>query len=570
MKTRWLIPALILGLALAAAPLTRAVSDGAETEKIARLIDQLASMKFAQRHKASRELEAIGTPALAALRKAINSADMETSHRARELVARIEKKLETAAVLAPTRVRLVCKDMPVIAAVAELAKKANVKLQVEPNSVAKVAQRKLTLDTGEVTFWEALDKLCAHAGLVETTGQNLNVYTAPNINIQGWAPAQPLIRPQAFPKGVLPVKPAVNPQKQKGFQFQPVNPAPAQRVQFQLQQLQQLQLQQLQAQRIQLQLQQRIQVIRGNDLIWESMGGVQDNGQIFLADGKPETVPTCYAGAFRIRARTAAGKDKQSAAITLEVTPEPRHLGWSVVGNPRLDKAADERGQAVTLVLQEEPRRQLDPELLRFQARRMAILADTGATVPSSPLKKTISMKIKLGEIPGGVLKEIQGHFTVQTRTELEDLIVVNDILKASGKTTKGTRGGSIQVLDVGKDQNGNHQIRFKLEDPTGFNGDGAADFLVARGRVVRIWNAAGRMGAVTTAPGGNSSVSLRDAKGVAFTMIGSSVQGNNGDLVQTLTFQAQNGREPAKLVCSGRRTVAVDVPFTFKDLKLP
>ena len=31
---------------------------------------------------------------------------------------------------------------------------------------AKLVARKVTLDTGEVPFWEALDQLCAKAGLV--------------------------------------------------------------------------------------------------------------------------------------------------------------------------------------------------------------------------------------------------------------------------------------------------------------------------------------------------------------------------------------------------------------------
>jgi hypothetical protein len=138
----------------------------ASAEAVARLIAQLGSREFAAREKAMRSLEEIGEPALELLRKAMASPDVEVRHRSTQLVRQIEQRVETTSVLTPTRLRLVCKDMPLPAAVEELARKAGVPIKLQGDR-EKLAQRKITLDTGETSFWNALDQLCRKAGLVE-------------------------------------------------------------------------------------------------------------------------------------------------------------------------------------------------------------------------------------------------------------------------------------------------------------------------------------------------------------------------------------------------------------------
>src|SRR5262245_26279655 len=67
----------------------------ADAQAIAALIAQLGSENFQERQAATRSLEAIGRPALAALREAANnSADAEVSRRAKGLVEKIENGLE--------------------------------------------------------------------------------------------------------------------------------------------------------------------------------------------------------------------------------------------------------------------------------------------------------------------------------------------------------------------------------------------------------------------------------------------------------------------------------------------
>jgi len=136
-------------------------------ERIDVLVKQLGSSRFAEREKAQRELEAIGTPARDRLWKATASADQEIGRRAGELVHKIDAAALAARLLAPKRVNLQLKDVPVPAALAELTKQCGYPIRIA-GSRATLDKRKLTLATGEVSFWEAFDALCLQAQLVDT------------------------------------------------------------------------------------------------------------------------------------------------------------------------------------------------------------------------------------------------------------------------------------------------------------------------------------------------------------------------------------------------------------------
>src|SRR5438445_6144416 len=103
MRSRWLILALILGWGFAWCPAWSTPSGVANrVAEVAPLIGQLGSRKFAEREQATRALDALGTSALTALRKAVQSDDMEVSRRAEALVRQIERRAERDAILAPT------------------------------------------------------------------------------------------------------------------------------------------------------------------------------------------------------------------------------------------------------------------------------------------------------------------------------------------------------------------------------------------------------------------------------------------------------------------------------------
>jgi hypothetical protein len=161
--------ALVLSLALSYTGLIGSASAGdghdPDTKRIDSLILKLGSGKFQERRGAQKELEAIGVPALEQLKR-VPTTDLETSKRAAELIHKIEEKVLTDGLLAAKRVHLKIKDMPALDAVNELARIAGVSIHVVGDRT-KVADKKITLDTGRVTFWEVCDRLCTQAGLVE-------------------------------------------------------------------------------------------------------------------------------------------------------------------------------------------------------------------------------------------------------------------------------------------------------------------------------------------------------------------------------------------------------------------
>ena len=164
MKRSILLPSL-LALGICSAAFAQPATPG-DAGRIADLIKLLASSNYQERVTAQNTLEAIGVPALEQLKAIKQPSDLETSRRVRELVCKIEEKEIARDVLAPRRVRLSIKDMPVRQAVALLAKESGYDIEIA-DSRADLAQRRITLDTGLVPFWEAYEILRKKGGLAE-------------------------------------------------------------------------------------------------------------------------------------------------------------------------------------------------------------------------------------------------------------------------------------------------------------------------------------------------------------------------------------------------------------------
>ncbi len=141
-----------------------------EPARIEALVRKLGSSSYAQREEARRELQAIGTPALDQVRKLSKSTDAEISRRVAELIRGFEEQLLTKQVLAPKEVHLKLKDASVQQAVAELANISGYPIQLQ-GDLTKVTNKKITLDTGKISFWQAFDQLCTQAGLMERVDQ---------------------------------------------------------------------------------------------------------------------------------------------------------------------------------------------------------------------------------------------------------------------------------------------------------------------------------------------------------------------------------------------------------------
>jgi len=444
-------------------------------ERVALLVKQLGSSRFAEREKAQRALEAIGIPALDILRKAVASPDQETSRRASELVQKIDAAVLTAKLLAPKRVKLDLSNTPVPAAVAELERQSGYVIHIALDVAAD--NRKVTLATGDVTFWEAFDALCLKAHLVE------------------------------------------------------VNPAAANKQPY------------------------------------------PRNAEFFVKDGNPAAMATCYAGAVRIRALppSAAARLPRAAGeavLLLEVSPEPRLEHFAIDGSPILRKAWDDQGQTLALVLDAAP---ANPNALPRNRQALPYGGDDAANRP-------VTVRFKLGEKQATHLKQLQGALTAKILTPTEPLAVVDNVLKAAGQTVKGKAGGSLQVLAVAKEPNGDIQMRFRMANLGSENPLGNL-LLAGQPQIqqvqIRVGGGFGGRRFLTTS-GYNSPVPLLvDARGRSFQMVQiprRNLQINNGEFTEELAmiFRPQQGQgEAARLVVNGQRLATVPVSFSFGDVPL-
>jgi hypothetical protein len=621
MNLRCLVFATLVGLGLGMiAALPTPAADKADAGRVAELVKQLGSAKFEERERATQTLDEIGLPALEALRQAAKSDDAETRRRAQDLVSRIEKRGESAKILTATRVRLVYNDTPVAEAVADLAKKTGYPVTLyDPQN--KLADRKVTLDTGDTTFWQALDQLCYKAGLVTadartltpgTGGTRPSTGTRPSVPLQPALPAQP-VPPAKQPRpGTLPVPPEKD-VKKDFFQAQAGAQAEAKPAQAPAPNVPRIQAAPAGAAPAQLQPARPVPAV-----IDRPTPGV--GGQLILTDGKPQQVPTCYADAVRIRALpfqagAGAAPRPDEYAFTLEVLPEPK-LQWLNLVSLRVDKALDDKGQqlAQAAAVGEAPANPNDPVVANL-AVAARIAAPLRAAAPQVPVR------LKKGEKASASLKEFTGSIAAQVRTEPEPLLTVENVMQAAGQEAKGKEGGFIKVLEVSKDAKNGVKLRVQLETPPGvqpgnLRGGGVIGGGGAGGGVqilpalppqavppqppnppqaqaapapvqvqavqiqgapaqVQIQVAPANPGGFVAAPAGVGGLNLFDDKGqrLPLALTASSVRAANNVVTYEYTFQCrpQNGQgDPAKLVFAGSKTVTVEVPFTLKDVPLP
>jgi hypothetical protein len=622
MRSRSVLAALFgAGLALLLS-LPSPAEEAAQKEKIDKFIQQLGSGSFAEREKATKELTAIGLPALEALRQAAKSDDAEIRKRAEDILPRIERQAENMRILAPKRVHLNYNDTPLAEAVADFQKKSGYVIHLH-DPEGRLKERKITLDTGETTFWHALGMFCDKAELTEGTLQDLIQPAQPPVGIPGVAPfpapkqlpplppagkglAQPA--PAAPPPAAAP-KPAV----QKG-QAQPAQAAPPVI---------------------------KPAIVRrpiGRPMIPANFSAEQ----IILKDGKPKKLPTDDASAVRVRAlgksETFGNPGEGEVILALEVSPEPKVL-WQSLQSIRIDRATDDLEQKLS---------QVTPQVETPGAIGGGIVAPGFAPqiaiAPGFPmpgmmggqLGAQVPVQLKKGDKQAKSLKELKGVITAQMLTEVQPVLVA-DKLKA-GETAKCKEGGYIKIVEV-KSEDEQTTIRLELQQPPMdkivpaqpnggqiINGGGVAPLPVpirAPRRGVRIQPApagpapaapppAGFAAPPQAAPppppaqvqvapariqvigggatvivggaglGGNggTGLTMQDDKGNALPMQVTQIQTRfeqqgGGAFVQTMIYTMVSRHEkdkgkPTKVAFLGRRHATVEIPFALKDVPLP
>lgn len=579
MKIRGTLAALALSLGLGAWAFSQAPQPDAK--RVDDLVKQLGSSKYVERERAQKELESIGGSALDALRKAAKEGDLEISRRAAEMVRRMEEKLTTGSLLAPKKVNLKLKDASVLDAVAELSKQSGYTVNIDGDRTV-LANRKVTLETGETTFWEALDQLCARADLVEraggVTGKPLPVRPVPlpirpnpPIKVKPLpAPIQPVPQVQpgapgaAAPGRAVPAIAEVQVQAQAQVQGQAQAEAPAQ--------AQPAQAQPAQAKPIQAKAQVQVQILPAQIapgaqglVVAAPRPGVGPR-TITLADGKTSKVPTCYSGAVRVRllppSQFNMTKQPGETLLVFDVAPEPRLQGFQLQGTPSITQAVDNQGQSLMVAL----------DAPQANPNQPVAVGNVIMAAPFNPHMvgqiRPLPVRLKLGDKKADSLKELNGTLTALVQLPPEPLVVVENVLKSAGQTAKGKNGGSLNVQSIDKTGNNEYKVQMTIENmgQNPFNGN-----------VQIIGNVQIQMAIGGGVVGNNQGMpELVDANGKAYQVTqipARSMQINNGQIRQTVTvvYRANSGQgEPARLVINGTRTTSIAVPFAFKDVPLP
>jgi hypothetical protein len=131
----------------------------------AQLVEKLGATEFAEREAASKRLEELGVLALDDLRAACKSDNPEIADRAKDLVRKIERRVSSERILAPTLVELDAKDAPLDDVLAALSKQAGYEVVLGGLKAEEAAGKKITVATGKVPFWSAVLKVCDVAEL---------------------------------------------------------------------------------------------------------------------------------------------------------------------------------------------------------------------------------------------------------------------------------------------------------------------------------------------------------------------------------------------------------------------
>jgi hypothetical protein len=183
-------------------------------------------------------------------------------------------------------------------------------------------------------------------------------------------------------------------------------------------------------------------------------------------------------------------------------------------------------------------------------------------------------VRLKSGNKPSGVLKEVKGVFAAQVQTSPQTIMAVDNIFKSTGRTVVGDDAESLKLTAVERQPNGDVHVQVELTDVSTANVVWAVRRGVLRPNGVRFANAPGRprpVGADTSRP---TTLVLQDADGHSFPLSDQReepvVNGNILTRQISCIYQSRLGLgEPSKLVCSGRRTIIIEVPFTLKDVPL-
>lgn len=460
-----------------------AAMPAAELPDVANLVNQLGSARFADRQAAARALEELGPTALDEIRRAAADGDPDVRRQCEDLIRRLELKAASSRLLAPKRVRLSYQNVSLADALVDFTKQTGFVLKLEGE--IRPSEKKISLDTGDVTTWEAFDRFCKAAGLVE-----LSLVTPPNVSA-----------------------PKMSREEEKET---------------------------------------LVRLLREQ----EQQGTVGSRTPIVVVAGKSHTVPTCYAGALRLRVpppppspgwgRTPEAEEVRCA---LEVSPAAG-LAWLGLLDVRIKSALDDQGQELAQVPGLVPSYSFTDRLLRSES------PPAGPAVDSRR-----DLCLRLGKKPTQNLRQMEGVVVGRVRTPPEPAAVVENILTAKGGVVRGPDGYALSATaETGDDSLNVFQVH--LEAPLLQSG-----FVVPR-----------RGDAASPLDESLRNLRLEDARGqplkyemgqVSDLRIDNKNRTVSGSITLYHEPKAKQGA-PARLVLLGNREAIVEVPFSLTNVPLP
>jgi hypothetical protein len=240
-----------------------------------------------------------------------------------------------------------------------------------------------------------------------------------------------------------------------------------------------------------------------------------------------------------------------------------------------------------------------------------------------------VPVKFKKGEKETKSLKELSGTIAGLVLGKAEEMLVVDKLMKAVGKTVKGKKNGELKINKVDKANDGTITIEFEMEMPSNVVPETMVDIPIPAGafpnarppvkvplpiappakkeapvKSDKVKVEAKQAPAAKPVAGGGIIVRIQPGGGFAgggvmplamrYAINGLTLQDDKGKpLYATISFNWKKGgviapggqgkqnyvatyrpvkglpAEPSKLVFTGRKEVAVNVPFTLKNVNV-
>jgi hypothetical protein len=474
------------------------------------LVTKLGSDDFREREAAAVALEKAGSAALPALREATNSTNPEVRQRAQEIAFKLQRTVDSTSYIAPKKLALNYRDTPLGVAINDLKARTGLNITLDTNRI-KNPLRTVTLVTGELPAWEALDQFCTAAGLKEVFRADLDLPKQPPR--RGYVPPPQVPAPDAVPVVLIDGKNDKLPAARDSAMRVTVLPRafPGHRVVLGTGETTLC-----------------FDIAPAPGLNWQNVVGVKVKKLIDDADrpggaGSPRPV---LPGVFDFDGAGGFGGGGFGGGVV--VFNGPGGFGGGFGGG------------------------MIDPR--------------TGMPIPadSLPNPRIVPVPLKIGTPTARTIKRLEGHVIGEIQLANQTLITLNNPTKNTGIAFDGPGEMRLTVNTIGEPR-GNFGITMQvtLQYPSlwsmnarrGFNPGG-------------LWPEVPRPG--TQMP----TVQAYDATGKLMPYSNSGFTDSNDDgslMIQqiNMTFRKDAGT-PAKLVLVGPRPVVVEVPFVMENVPLP